>query len=474
VLVNYFMKVPLRLRGQEDARTPDAGNPFEVEWWLRLAQKEYEGIRPALERLHYTAQEKERRRGSESTLVALRLTEAGPTQVKGDWLAFGDSCALLLRPPGGPHAAPPLETFPLTEPAQFDRSPICLPSSLGVFNRQFHGYPRWRAVTIQAGSVLILATDAVSRWIISAAAGKLPSMQAAFQVVANCAPGKQWEQHILGCRDRKEMIDDDCTALVIRFQAGPVPAAPAPAAPLPSGYDTQQAPPSLTGAAQPNGPAPENVGTADSTSAKEWEELGVKTLPDTQVLVKRQQDLQKALGDENRALVAVYWGDGWYLKDMPEHPELTPDKISHARAVANALREVIAESVVAQALKPEEFIKKMQPIWNKHGALLLRESCAATIRKTLADKGIVMAGGGQPTPQPAEEAPDDKAVHAQEAKTPEGLGRPAAAQNARSSGQFLLKATPEAQSQAEPPELPLVAGHPAAAPAQPAMRAASP
>src|SRR5579872_1031817 len=62
VLVRHFLRVPLM-----------SENPFEVEWWLRLAQETYTAERPRLESLSSDAREKESTQGSESTLATLRI-----------------------------------------------------------------------------------------------------------------------------------------------------------------------------------------------------------------------------------------------------------------------------------------------------------------------------------------------------------------------------------------------------------------
>src|SRR5215469_6717486 len=60
ILAQHFTKIPLL-----------TDNPFEVEWWVRLAQEEYRQKRPDPSKLPYNAQQKELGQGSESTLATL-------------------------------------------------------------------------------------------------------------------------------------------------------------------------------------------------------------------------------------------------------------------------------------------------------------------------------------------------------------------------------------------------------------------
>ena len=100
-----------------------------------------------------------------------------------------------------------MNAFPPFEATDFDRAPICLPSKSDVFNRACQSYP----VELQTGDTVVLATDAVSRWIISA-----PDRVVALQTIIDQTP-TSWSDFINEHRINGEMIDDDCTALIIRL-----------------------------------------------------------------------------------------------------------------------------------------------------------------------------------------------------------------------------------------------------------------
>jgi hypothetical protein len=345
ILAAHFVEVPLLNT-----------DPFEVEWWVRLAQEKYEQARPPLTRLDYMAREKEIRTGSESTLVTLRLTEVGATQVQGVLLAFGDSCALLLRP-----GQEEVETFPLKRAADFERAPICVPSNAGVFHRHFHKCGL-EPVRMETGSTLILATDAVARWMMSAGNGEYTTVREACEVVASRRPGEEWGAFIEDCRRKKAIVDDDCTAVVIRFQ--------------------------------------EDEATREEWSGLPEEELvqlGVREQAHEAVLEARRVVFEAAQEEKDWEMMAVSWGDGVDLAELQQQGRVTPEEIEHARKVADALKEVIATS--AAYYKKPEFVSKMREVWGKHQDLLGSEPRAAAIKKTLEDNGVFRETPGQAFPQ---------------------------------------------------------------------------
>src|SRR5579884_3762381 len=64
ILVASFLRVPLL-----------STDPFEVEWWLRLAQEQYKQEAPDIEGMTWNALQKARGQGSHSTLATLRFTQ---------------------------------------------------------------------------------------------------------------------------------------------------------------------------------------------------------------------------------------------------------------------------------------------------------------------------------------------------------------------------------------------------------------
>jgi len=326
-LVEHFLKVPLM-----------SNDLFEVEWWVRTVQQDYKVPEPE----DIYAQQKFQSQGSQATLATLRLTEVGSTSAKGELLAFGDSCVFIGRPD---KERPVLSSFPLQTPAQFERAPICIPSKLSLFNRKFH-IGSTEQVELRADDIVILATDAVSRWILSRGDEQYQSTWETFQMIASQTP-ETWPAFINGCREKLQMIDDDSTALIITLREQP---------------------------------------TADG-------ELGIAKR-DQKMLEQRKQDFEKAVQERNSELVAVYFGDGADLTSIGERP--AQGQIERAQKVADALKEVL--SVLREELNSPNFVAKMQPFWDERRELLLDESCPSGVRNTLELKGVSLVPPKQPVP----------------------------------------------------------------------------
>src|SRR6185312_11846723 len=84
LLVKHFLSVPLL-----------SGDPFEVEWWVRLAQEQFKLEQPELENMPWNVLQKVQNQGSHSTFVALRISAYDATQ--GEALVFGDSCIIMSK-----------------------------------------------------------------------------------------------------------------------------------------------------------------------------------------------------------------------------------------------------------------------------------------------------------------------------------------------------------------------------------------
>jgi hypothetical protein len=332
ILVEHFLSVPLL-----------SNDPFEVEWWVRQAQKQFEQQAPQPDMLQWNAFQKAQSQGSHATLATLRITESGATEALAELLVFGDSCVLI-----GKANERRVLSFPLDNPADFERAPICIPTRPSIFNRYFHRAHMMRE-TLSAGDLVVLATDAVAKWIVSAGAGHYTGPLDALHEVSRQTP-ETWPAFIEECRDQKGMLDDDSTALVLALQAN----------------------------------ASENA-----------VELGTTREHAAAIREQRSRNLGQALGADNKELAAFYIGDGVDLS-QEVGIQLCWEQIQHYRRVADAMREVL--QVLRQEVSRPGGAAKVEAIWQQHAALLQDEVCAKNVRQTLTRMGIAVM---PPVPSPA-------------------------------------------------------------------------
>lgn len=320
-LVRHFLAVPLL----------DA-DPFEVEWWVRMAQEEFKQKFPAQADLAWNAQQKVQSQGSYSTLATLRFSEQGATYARTELMVIGDSCIFIHRP-----AFENIQAFPLQHAEEFEQAPLCIPSKVNAFNRYFH---RFRAMPFDLlpDDVVVTATDAVAKWIISAGNGRYGSQRAALQEVAS-QTAESWPSFIQACRAHQEMLDDDCTALVIKLQS-------------------------------------------DATEI--GSPLGTTTEHSYPVRAQRKQDFLQAQIDKNKEREAIYYGTGADLQ--AENISVSQAEFVRAREVADALREVL--SLLRQVVNNPDVVPVMTAAWQKHAGLLYQEPCAAPVRTTLVHLGV--------------------------------------------------------------------------------------
>ena len=347
ILARHFVDIPLM-----------SDDPFEVEWWVRLAQDEYKRKAPDIEKLlDWSVRQKAQNQGSDSTLATVRISafDDESTEAQAELLVFGDSCVII-----GDAQTQRVESFVLRAPTDFDQAPVCISSALRFFNRHFHRCSI-TSKTLQPRHVVILATDAVSKWILSG--GSDGSQWNAFQEV--CHQSKEsWPAFIDGCRKRKEMVDDDATALILVLQE--------------DGAD----------------------GDGHLGSETTHGHLVVHDGTVIDVIKERKEAFEKAQHDKNSELVAIYYGDGKDLASVGI--TMAEEEIRHAQEVADALKEVLR--AYRQAQNTPGVAAKVEPVWRQYGHLLQNERCADGIRKTLQDNGVNLA---LPTPfvpsaQPAE------------------------------------------------------------------------
>lgn len=333
ILVQHFLTTPLMNH-----------DPFEVEWWVRQVQEQYKPMVPELGNMEWNALQKMQNQGSHSTLATVRLSRIEPTSVHAQLLVFGDSCVLIGKARTG-H----VQSFPLDNPSDFEQAPICIPSKRSIFNRYFHQC-QIKQVELEAGDVVMLATDAVAKWIVSAGSSRYTQPMKAFQDVVAQTPDT-WAAFIMECRARQEMIDDDSTAMIIALTSD-----------------------ALVGAI----------------------ELAATTEHDTAIRESRAKDFARAVEARNKELMAIYFGDGIDLG--LEGVTLPREQVKQAREVADALRAVL--QVLRQELNSPHVAAKLEPVWQHYAPLLLEEPCAETVRQTLTRLGVLVAPKAPPLPTP--------------------------------------------------------------------------
>lgn len=313
-------------------------HPFEVEWWLRPAQDSFKQQAPRLEDLPSFAIEKARE-GSHSTLATLRLTGFSDDDhtATAEILVFGDSCVIVANA-----ETRQVSSFAIDSCAGFETNPVCLPTNPTVFYRYFH-MAHSKQITLKRGDTVILATDAVAKWILCAGLGRQASVWDAFQDVAR-QTAATWATFIQNCRHRDKLIDDDSTVIILTLTDPDVPAA------------------------QP---------------------LGSTTLgnQDGSVLQQRITELDSARQQGNRILMATVYGDGQALTHAGY--SLDPAEVDEIRKVSDAwlaMRTAFTKAVRQDA----NILREVGPLWAQHGPLLEAEPAAQTLRKSLAKHGVTL------------------------------------------------------------------------------------
>lgn len=345
ILVEQFVKDPLM-----------SNDPFEMEWWIRQAQKRYHERAPQSDRLNWNARQKAVEQGAYSTLATLRFTRAERTAASAELLVVGDSCIITGNP-----QKQQITSFPLRHSQEFDRAPYCVPALPKNLNR-YTLYARTWEVVLSPGDIIILATDAVARWIIGGgASGNESNSWLAFNEVAQKTE-RDWPEFIDVCRANQSMVDDDSTAMIISLRE----------------------------------------------DGRDPERLGLPAGPRQETVATRRAEFERARNEDNKELVAITYGDGHMLNTA--NIILADAEKTKAREVADALRNVL--QAVRDALNMPNFTARVEPVWWRYAHLLMDEPCAGTIRKNLAAQGVRLKrpenaplSARQPALDPGEQAP---------------------------------------------------------------------
>jgi hypothetical protein len=321
VLVSCFLHTPLL-----------SNDAFEVEWWIRQAQQRYQQEVPSLSTSSWNARQKARDQGGYATLVTLCVRKNGEQSIDLQCLTIGDSCLLLCK--AGERS---LQTFPYTQPEDFDAAPICFPARAALFDRAFHQC-LVREYTVTSGDQALLATDAVARWIMSAGKASYEDAWEAFQAVTQQTP-QSWPAFIEKCR-LAGMIDDDSTVLLLSFTA---------------------------------------------EAGQEEQEPGVTDGHSPQVRALRAQAFEQARQIQQKDAQAITYGDGIDL--TLEGVLLSPTERTDIRRVADAFQAVLAE--LRRTLNSADMVSRMKRIWAQYVPLLDTEPCATNLRQTLIRYGVL-------------------------------------------------------------------------------------
>ncbi len=333
ILAHHFVHIPLLSK-----------DPFEIEWWVRLAQDEYK-VRIPNNLQDWSIRQKALNQSSDSTLATLRITETLATEAHGELLVFGDSCIII-----GNTQEKSVQSFVLQHPTEFAQPPICLPSTLRFFNRSFHTC-MIKPTTLRLEHSVIIASDAVSKWILSAGGGRFAGEEGiwtAFQTLCEQTE-ESWPDFIDICREKHEMVNDDATAVILTFCKDDVP-----------------------------------IG----------EPLGITRSHEEAVIQARHAAFEQARQEQNNEMLAIYFGDG---NDLRSQVSIEQKEIDNARKIADALKEVLRH--FRQAQNQPNLAARMQPIWQQYGPLLEQEKCAENIRATLKNNGVNLSLARITTPQ---------------------------------------------------------------------------
>jgi hypothetical protein len=323
ILVKHYLTVPLL-----------SSDAFEVEWWVRQAQEQFKQSAPFLPTTAWNAVQKAQNQGSYSTLAMLRVVRNDVNSAQAELLAFGDSCIFI-----GNLAIGQMLSFPLSTPSQFELAPICIPSKPALFNRYFHQCSSHQ-VELTSNTIVVLATDAVAKWIVSGGAGRYAQPIEALWDVSRQTP-ETWATFINECRHRDEMVDDDSTALIILFYA-----------------------------------------EAHQGTVK----FGATTKHSPAIREKRKNDFLQAVAADHKELAAICTGDG---EDLSlEGVALSADQFRLNREVADALRVVL--HMLRQEMNSPQGVAKVETVWKQYAMLLQNEVCAENLRLTLARMGIAV------------------------------------------------------------------------------------
>ncbi len=183
---------------------PDTRDPAILNKWVGELRREW---RDAInyDNLNWSKQAKVDQTGAAATLLGLEL---GSPQESGTraWraCAVGDACLFWLR--GGRLLA----SFPVVAANQFGSAPLLVRSNPGFKTLTLHAVG-----DCEPADRFVLATDAVAaRLLKSVAEGLGPDWERFEQITED-----EWRAELDSLRSANEMVNDDCTLVVLRVLA---------------------------------------------------------------------------------------------------------------------------------------------------------------------------------------------------------------------------------------------------------------
>jgi hypothetical protein len=344
ILVKRFIEEPLL-----------SGDAFEAKYWVREAQKSFS----IPENLPYYARDKARE-GSSATLVCARfyalggagegarerlgnvsaVARADASATRCRLLAMGDSCALVWRDGNL------LFSFPNSSSEDFKRAPVCFPTR--GYRASWWKHVVQEEITFCDGDVLVLATDAVAKWLLrDDEALRRERLALLLAQTPDSWPAIVQSYRRTGCLD-----DDDSTALIVRVME-------------PSGD-----PP----------PVPQPYVEARST---------------------RRERFQQACAERAEIEMAILFGDGSCFQNAPPDGE-TMRSIREGQSQAQA-QWAILEALERTIRRGRNNRQELQALWEKYRDVLSGMESAENIRQSLKALGVVVEAERGPrtrTPDP--------------------------------------------------------------------------
>jgi hypothetical protein len=198
----------------------DLGVPATLNSWVEKCRNLW-AAEIDVPHLAWSKQVKVARTGAAATFLGLELCVA--SEVEGDgnysvaWRAWavGDACLFILR------SERIISSFPVMAAREFGPGPTLL-RTLGAGGDPTPAQARG---TCRPGDVLVLATDAVAEYLLqSAERGEGTSH---VRLLAAGLDEDTWLAEIEGLRSRNQMVNDDCTLVLVRLAADPA-SVPAP------------------------------------------------------------------------------------------------------------------------------------------------------------------------------------------------------------------------------------------------------
>jgi hypothetical protein len=186
-----------------------APRPRDLLPWLGGARRRWSEAVMGLEVPWYV--EMKRAEGAFATLVGLVVRPPTPGR-PGRWraVAVGDSCMVLVR--GGRLA----KAFPLASSSDFGNEPRLIGS-----RAELRVEPRHSAGALHTGDRLLLMTDALAQWFLSAHEGGECPWEAVAPLLSEDQPARAFATWIEHLREGGGLRDDDVTLLTIEPDCPP-------------------------------------------------------------------------------------------------------------------------------------------------------------------------------------------------------------------------------------------------------------